>query len=148
DNHPIMEQWQSDLEGLTDGVAQEMPKDTTPLDKPTKKGKVVAENLDGFPKQKHATNAAFYNEPFTFKEMDWSVRNLVASPFTTRIRDYDMPDGLKVPKKLKNIHLDDHLTIFIGTMDVQKLPEPAWCHFFHITLSGKARFWYNNLTPG
>ncbi|GKB66479.1 gag protein, partial [Tanacetum coccineum] len=152
DDHPIMEPWKSDLEGLTDGAAQGMPEDTMPPDKPTKKGKTAAENPDRFPRQKHATNAAFYSEPFTFKETDWSVRNLVASTFTTRIRDYDMPDGLKVPTNLKTYDgttdPDDHLTIFMGTMDVHKLPEPAWCHFLHITLSGAARFWYDNLSPG
>ncbi|PWA42661.1 hypothetical protein CTI12_AA542590 [Artemisia annua] len=49
---------------------------------------------------------------------------------------------------LTNTDPDDHLTVFMGTMDVHKLPEPAWCRFFHITLSGAARFWYDNLTPG
>ncbi|GKC23328.1 hypothetical protein Tco_1025478 [Tanacetum coccineum] len=43
-----------------------------------------------------------------------------------------MYDGLSDP--------DDHLTVFMGTMDVHKLPEPAWCRFFHIMLSGFARF--------
>ncbi|GKE16174.1 hypothetical protein Tco_1423751, partial [Tanacetum coccineum] len=38
---------------------------------------------------------------------------------------------------------DDHLTIFMGTMDMHKLPELAWCRFFHITLSGATRFWAN-----
>ncbi|GJW23540.1 gag protein [Tanacetum coccineum] len=36
----------------------------------------------------------------------------------------------------------------MGTMNVNKLPKPAWCRFFHITLCGAARFWYDNLTPG
>ncbi|GKD28406.1 gag protein [Tanacetum coccineum] len=66
-----------------------------------------------------------------------------------QIRDYDMPDGLKVPTNLVTYDgtsdPDDHLTIFMGTMDVHKLPEPAWCLFFHITLCGAARFWHDNL---
>nr|GEV61115.1 hypothetical protein [Tanacetum cinerariifolium] len=33
--------------------------------------------------------------------MQKDVRNLVASPFTARIRDYDILDGLKVPTNLK-----------------------------------------------
>ncbi|GJX61691.1 gag protein [Tanacetum coccineum] len=37
---------------------------------------------------------------------------------------------------------DDHLTVFMGTMNVNKLPKPAWCRFFHITLCGAARFWF------
>ncbi|PWA38695.1 hypothetical protein CTI12_AA570620 [Artemisia annua] len=78
-------------------------------------------------------------------ETEKSIRDLVASPFTARIRDYDMPNGLKVPTNLRTYDgttdPDDHLTIFMGTMDVHKLPEPAWCRFFHITLCGAARFW-------
>ncbi|PWA74263.1 histone H3/CENP-A [Artemisia annua] len=62
-----------------------------------------------------------------------------------------MPDGLKVPSNLKSYDglsdPDDHLTMFIGTMDVHKLPEPAWCRIFNITLCGAARFWYDNLAP-
>ncbi|GJS26527.1 hypothetical protein Tco_0487147 [Tanacetum coccineum] len=150
DDHPTIEPWQSDLEGLTEGASQEMPEDATLPNKPTKKNKTTSGNPDGLPKQKHTLNIAFYNEPFMFKETEWSVRSLVASPFTTRIRDYDMPDRLKVPTNLKTYDgttdPDDHLTIFMGTMDVHKLPEPALCRFFHITLSGATRFWYDNLT--
>ncbi|PWA57106.1 reverse transcriptase domain-containing protein [Artemisia annua] len=103
-------------------------------------------------KPKPGSDTTFYNEPFTFKETEQSVRDLVASPFSKRIRDYEMPDGLKVPTNLKTYDglsdPDDHLTVFMGTMDVHKLPEPAWCRFFHITLCGAARFWYDNLAPG
>ncbi|GKG59685.1 hypothetical protein Tco_0607313, partial [Tanacetum coccineum] len=53
--------------------------------------------------------------------MQKDVRKLVASPFTTRIRDYNMPDGLKVPTNLKTYDgmsdPDDHLTVFMGTID-------------------------------
>ncbi|GJY52367.1 hypothetical protein Tco_0443214 [Tanacetum coccineum] len=42
----------------------------------------------------------FYHETFIFKETDKDVRDLVASPFTIRIRDYDMPDVIKVPTNL------------------------------------------------
>lgn len=80
------------------------------------------------------------------------MRDLVTLPFTARIRDYDMPDGLKVPTNLKTYDSttepDDHLTIFMGTMDVHKLSEPAWCRFSHITLCRAARFWYDNLSLG
>ncbi|GKA04926.1 hypothetical protein Tco_0684046, partial [Tanacetum coccineum] len=100
-------------------------------------------------KHKHGNNAAFYNKPFTFVETEKDIRDLVASPFTAQIRDYDMPDGLKVLMNLKTYDgtsdPDDHLTIFMGTMDVHQLPEPAWCRFFRITLCGAARFWYDNL---
>ncbi|GKA63846.1 hypothetical protein Tco_0763452 [Tanacetum coccineum] len=86
------------------------------------------------------------------KKADRDVRDLVASSFTKRIRDYDMPDDIKVPTNLRTYDEttdpDDHLTVFIGTMDIHKLPEPVWCRFFQITLSGAARFWYGNLAPG
>ncbi|GJZ23749.1 reverse transcriptase domain-containing protein [Tanacetum coccineum] len=98
------------------------------------------------------TNNDFYHQPFIFKETERDVRDLVASPFSKRIRDYDMPDGIKVPTNLRaydgTTDPDDHLTVFMGTMDVHKLPEPAWCRFFHITLCRAARFWYDNLAPG
>lgn len=48
-------------------------------------------------KKRSKTNNDFYYEPFIFKELDRDVCNLVASPFTERIRDYDMPDGIRVP---------------------------------------------------
>nr|GEV25270.1 Gag protein [Tanacetum cinerariifolium] len=69
-----------------------------------------------------------------------------------RIRDYNMSDRFKVPTNLKTYDgtsdPDDHLTIFMGTMDVHKLPEPPWCRFFHINLCRAARFWYDNLPSG
>ncbi|GJT31845.1 gag protein [Tanacetum coccineum] len=43
--------------------------------------------------------------------------------------------------------LDDYLTKFMGTMDVHKLLEPAWCRTFRITLCRAVRFWYDNLSP-
>ncbi|GKE74953.1 hypothetical protein Tco_1536994, partial [Tanacetum coccineum] len=83
DDHPTIEPWQSDLEGLTEGAAQEMPEDVTLPNKPTKKNMKTSENPDGLRKQKPTLNTAFYNESFMFKETEWSVHNLVASPFTT-----------------------------------------------------------------
>ncbi|GKB44803.1 gag protein [Tanacetum coccineum] len=63
-----------------------------------------------------------------------------------------MSNGLKVPSNLKSYDglsdPNDHLTMFMGTMDVHRLPEPAWCRIFSITLCGAARFWYDNLSPG
>ncbi|GKE24539.1 reverse transcriptase domain-containing protein, partial [Tanacetum coccineum] len=80
-------------------------------------------------------NNDFYHEPLIFKESDRDVRDLVASPFTTRIRDYDMPDGIKVPTNLRTYDgttdPDDHLTVFMGTMDVHKLPKPTCIDGFH-----------------
>ncbi|GKC37251.1 hypothetical protein Tco_1049635 [Tanacetum coccineum] len=107
-------------------------------------GAVGATPLTNMIKGKQVVNNDFYHEPFIFKESENDVRDLVASPFTKRIRDYDMPDGIKVPTNLRaydgTTNLDDHLTVFMGTMDVHKLPEPAWCRSFHITLYGAARF--------
>ncbi|PWA39704.1 reverse transcriptase domain-containing protein [Artemisia annua] len=103
-------------------------------------------------KGKATQNVEFYHQPFVFKEPNRDTKYLIASPFTSRIRDYDMPDRLKVPTNLKTYDgmsdPDDHLTIFMGTLDVHKLPEPVWCRFFPITLCGSARFSYENLAPG
>ncbi|GJY82642.1 reverse transcriptase domain-containing protein [Tanacetum coccineum] len=91
------------------------PLTTTSLDATNAKGKVTQ-------------NVEFYQHPFVFKEPNRDIRNLVASPFTNRIRDYDMPDGLKVPTNLKTYdgmsYPDDHLTVFMRIMDVHKLTEP------------------------
>ncbi|PWA48159.1 retrotransposon gag domain-containing protein [Artemisia annua] len=91
DDHPVIEPWHLDLEGLTEGATQETPEDAMLPVKPIKRGRVATDDPDGIPRQKHT--------------------------------DYDMPDGLKVPTNLKTydgtIDLDDHLTIFMGTMDVR-----------------------------
>lgn len=151
DDQQVIEPWQLDFK-LDEGATQQIPEEIILSGKPIKKNRITTKNPDGFSKQKPMNNVVFYNKPFTFKEIEKSVRDLLASPFTKRIRDYDMPDGLKVPTNLKTYDRmsdpDDHLTIFMETMDVHKLPEHAWCRFFHITLSGEARFWYDNLSPG
>nr|GEV64869.1 reverse transcriptase domain-containing protein [Tanacetum cinerariifolium] len=89
-------------------------------------------------------NNDFYHEPFIFEESKKDVRDLVASPFTKQTWDYDMLNVIKVPANLHAYNvttdLDDHLIVFMGTMDVHKLPEPAWCRFFQITLCEAARF--------
>ncbi|GKE02220.1 hypothetical protein Tco_1390203 [Tanacetum coccineum] len=150
-DHPILEPWHSDSRGQPKEAIQQTPRDATLADKPAKKNWVTTKNLDRPLKHKHRNNTAFYNEPFLFVETEINIRDLVASPFIAR-RDYDMPDGLKVPTNLKTYdgtsYPDDHLTIFMGTIDVYKLPEPAWCRFSHITLCGAARFWYDNLPSG
>nr|GEY52595.1 reverse transcriptase domain-containing protein [Tanacetum cinerariifolium] len=85
-------------------------------------------------KRKGTQNVKFYHQPFVFKETNMDTKDLVASPFTNRIREYDMPDGLKVLTNLKTYDgmsdLDEHLTVFMVTMDVHKLPDPVWCRFF------------------
>nr|GEU47563.1 Gag protein [Tanacetum cinerariifolium] len=121
-------------------------------------GKTFVENEEVEPilanntKGKGTQNMKFYHQPFVFKEPNRDTKDLVASPFTNRIREYDMPDGLKVPTNLKAYDgmsdPDDHLTVFMGTMDIHKLLEPVWCRFFPITLCGAARFWYENLALG
>ncbi|GJR61972.1 hypothetical protein Tco_1504134 [Tanacetum coccineum] len=130
-------------EGLPERAAQHMSEEIAISGKPYKKNRTIIDNSNGLSKQNLVTNSDFYNIPFTFKETEMNVRDLVASPFTSWIRDYDMPDGLNAPTNLKKydgmLDLDDHLTIFMGTMDVHKLPEPAWCRFFRITLCGAAR---------
>ncbi|PWA39994.1 gag protein [Artemisia annua] len=135
DDPPVIEQWLSDLEGSPEDAVRQAPEETTLQAKPSKKNQSTTEDHNGFPKKRYVNSADFY-EPFTFTETHKNVHNLVASPFIARIRDYDMPDGLKVPTNRKAYD------------DVHKLPKLAWCRFFHITLSGAAQFWYGNLPPG
>ncbi|GKD15900.1 hypothetical protein Tco_1205058, partial [Tanacetum coccineum] len=97
-------------------------------------GKTFVENEDVEPilanntKGKGTQNMEFYHQPFVFKEPNRDTKDLVASPFTNRIREYDMPDGLKVPTNLKAYDVmsdpNDHLTVFMGTMDIHKLLVP------------------------
>ncbi|GJT60432.1 reverse transcriptase domain-containing protein [Tanacetum coccineum] len=121
DDHPVLELWRSDSEGSPEEAIRQAPKETTLQAKPSKKSRFTTENLNNLPKQRPVSNANFYNKPFTFTEMQKDVCNLMASPFTSRIRDYDMPDRLKVPTNLKTYDRmsdpDDHLTVFMGTMD-------------------------------
>nr|GEX51306.1 hypothetical protein [Tanacetum cinerariifolium] len=133
---PVIETWNSDSD-------DEPPSKT--------KENIFVESDNGDPSKSRVavgltlpTNAAkgrpmvtndFYHETFIFKERDRDVRDLVASSFTTRIQDYDMPDGIKVPTNLRTydgtIDLEDHLTVFIRTIDVHKLLEPACIDGFH-----------------
>ncbi|GJT63782.1 hypothetical protein Tco_1015262, partial [Tanacetum coccineum] len=167
DDPPIIEPWHSDSEEEATQSDKVGDEGRNPNNQPPKRNrgitapqgqKEMEENIsnDRQPcktvKPKHESDTTFYNEPFTFKETEKSVRDLVSSLFSKRIRDYEMPDRLKVPTNLRIYDgisdPDDHLTMFMGTMDVHKLPEPARCRFFHITLCGAARFWYDSLVPG
>ncbi|GKA92831.1 reverse transcriptase domain-containing protein [Tanacetum coccineum] len=47
----------------------------------------------------------------------------------------------------QNQAVGSKLVCDLGTMDVHRLQEPAWCRIFSITLCGAARFWYDNLSP-
>nr|GEX18296.1 reverse transcriptase domain-containing protein [Tanacetum cinerariifolium] len=148
---PVIKPWASDSEDARPVKAKENAFVESDNNEPPKnQGTVRATPLTNMIKEKQAVNNNFYHEPFIFKESKKDVRDLVASPFTKRIRDYDMPDGIKVTTNLRaydgTTDPNNHLTVFMGTMDVHKLPEPAWCRFFHITLSGAARFC--GLRPG
>ncbi|GJS37932.1 gag protein [Tanacetum coccineum] len=129
DNLSDMGPWNADMEGLPERAAQKTPEEIAISKKPSKKNRTIADNWNGLHKQNLVTNSDFYNVAFTFKETEMNV--------PTHLKTYD---GMSDPV--------DHLMIFMGTMDVHKLPEPAWCRFFHITLCGAARFWYDNLSPG
>ncbi|GKA72557.1 gag protein [Tanacetum coccineum] len=146
--NPSGEPWNSDSEeahpskalGKTFVENDEVePIPSNPLDANTTKGKGTQ-------------NMEFCHQHFVFKEPNRYTKDLVASPFTSRIREYDMPDGLKVPTNLKAYNgmsdPNDHLAVFMGTIDIHKLSKPVWCRFFPITLCGAARFWYENLAPG
>ncbi|GKD24105.1 reverse transcriptase domain-containing protein [Tanacetum coccineum] len=150
---PIIEPWNSNSNNMPLAKARENAFVESDNGDPSKSSATTEPtHLTNATKRKPVANNDFYHEPFVFKELDRDMRNLVASSFTTRIRDYDMPDGIKVPTNLctydGTTDPNDHLTVFMGTMDMYKLLEPAWRRFFHITLCGATRFWYDNLTPG
>ncbi|GKB78111.1 reverse transcriptase domain-containing protein, partial [Tanacetum coccineum] len=152
-DHPVIEPWASDLDDAQPVKAKENAFVESDNNDPSKsRGTVGVTPLINTPKKKPTVNNDFYHKPFIFKESEKDVRDLVVSLFTKRIRDYDMPDDIKVSTNLRvydgTTDPDDHLTVFMGTMDVHKLPEPAWCRFFHIKLCGAARFWYDNLASG
>nr|GEU79500.1 hypothetical protein [Tanacetum cinerariifolium] len=98
DDLPEMGPWNTDVEGLPERAAQKTLEEIVVLGKPSKKNRTIADTSNGLYKKSLVTNSDFYNVQFTFKETEMNVRDLVASPLTPRIRDYDMPDGLKVPK--------------------------------------------------
>ncbi|GJX06710.1 retrovirus-related pol polyprotein from transposon TNT 1-94 [Tanacetum coccineum] len=146
-DQPVVDPWNSNSEDVHPSTAKENAFIESDGGGPNKRQATAgATPLTAAIKAKPTVNHDFYHEPFIFKETEKEVHDLVASPFTKQIRDYDMPDDIKVPTNLRAydgmIDPDDHLTIFMGTMDVHKLPEPAWCRFFHITLCGAARFWF------
>ncbi|GKC64941.1 reverse transcriptase domain-containing protein [Tanacetum coccineum] len=125
DDPPIIEPWHSDSEEEVQS-AKVGEEGRNPNNQPPKRNRGIT-------------------APQGQKEMEENISN-DRQPCRT------MPDGLKVPTNLRTYNglsdPDDHLTVFMGTMDVHKLPKLSWCRFFHITLCGAARFWYDNLVPG
>lgn len=88
---PIVEPWNSD----SDDVHPSKAKDNTFVESenmdPTKNQAATgATPLINTTMGKAIANTKFYHEPFVFKESDKDVRDLVASLFSKRIRDYDM----------------------------------------------------------
>nr|GEW41139.1 reverse transcriptase domain-containing protein [Tanacetum cinerariifolium] len=148
---PVIEPWNSDSDDVPVKARENIFVERDNGDPSKSRATTGPTPLTNAVKGKPVVNNDFYHEPFIFKESDRDVRDLVASTFTTRIRDYDMPDGIKVPTNLRTYDgttdPGDHLTVIMGPIDGHKLLEPTWCIFFHITLYGAARFLYNNLTP-
>ncbi|GJR10203.1 reverse transcriptase domain-containing protein [Tanacetum coccineum] len=125
---PVIEPWNSDSDDVPAKARENIFVGSDNGGPPKSRASTGPTPLTDAVRGRPVVNNDFYHEPFIFKESDRDVRGLVASPFTTRIRDYDMPDGIKVPTNLRTYDgttdPDNHLTVFMGTMD------------------------YNNLTPG
>ncbi|GJQ93086.1 reverse transcriptase domain-containing protein [Tanacetum coccineum] len=90
---PVIEPWNSDSDDLQPGNTKENAFIESANADPSKSRATIG----GTPtrntaKEKPIPSNDFYHEPFVFKEADRDVRDLVASPFTKWIRDYDMPD--------------------------------------------------------
>nr|GEW95853.1 reverse transcriptase domain-containing protein [Tanacetum cinerariifolium] len=112
---PVIEPWALGSEDAQPVKAKENAFVESDNNEPPKnRGIVGATPFTNMIKEKQAVNKDFYYEPYIFKESEKDVRDLVASPFTKRIQDYDMTDGIKVPTNLRaydgTTNPDDHLT--------------------------------------
>nr|GFC45188.1 reverse transcriptase domain-containing protein [Tanacetum cinerariifolium] len=122
--NPSREPWNSDLEESHPSKALGKTYVENDEVEPIPATSLDANNTKG----KGTQNVEFYHQTFIFNEPNRDTKDLVASPFTIHIKEYDMLDGLKFPANHKTYNgmsdLDDHLTVFMGTMDVPKLSEP------------------------
>ncbi|GKE80053.1 hypothetical protein Tco_1550053 [Tanacetum coccineum] len=106
---PVIEPWNSDPDNVPLAKARENAFVESDNGDPSKsRATTEPTQLTNATKRKSVANNDFYHDPFVFKESDRDVRNLVASSFTTRIRDYDMPDDIKV---LTNLYTYDDVSI-------------------------------------
>ncbi|GJR49154.1 reverse transcriptase domain-containing protein [Tanacetum coccineum] len=74
------------------------------------------------------------------------------TPFVRWIKDYPLPDGLKMPSHIGSYDgkgdPDNFLHLFEGAIRIQKWLMPVACHMFTYTLKDSARIWWNSQKIG
>ncbi|GJR74659.1 hypothetical protein Tco_0087024, partial [Tanacetum coccineum] len=75
-----------------------------------------------------------------------------ATPFVRWIKDYPLPNGLKMPSHIGSYNwkgdLDNFLHLFEGAIRMQNWLMPIACHMFTYTLKDSARIWWNSQKTG
>ncbi|GKC83859.1 reverse transcriptase domain-containing protein [Tanacetum coccineum] len=67
------------------------------------------------------------------------------------VSDEEIEDGSKRKAKTADEDLsdpEDHIGRFVGIGNQGEWPMPVWCRMFQQTLDGKARAWFDKLSPG
>ncbi|GKA27265.1 reverse transcriptase domain-containing protein [Tanacetum coccineum] len=87
------------------------------------------------------------NESGSFADSTGSV-----TPFVRWIKDYPLPDRLKMPSHIGSYDgkgdPDSFLHLFEGAIRMQKWLMPVACHMFTYTLKDSARIWWNSQKTG
>ena len=78
-------------------------------------------------------------------------KEISRSPLSLRILEFSAPEH-KMPAHINlydgSTDPEDHLTHFTGAAMHGEWPMPVWCRMFQQTLDGRARGWFDKLTPG
>ncbi|GKA97832.1 reverse transcriptase domain-containing protein [Tanacetum coccineum] len=116
-----------------------------------------------YPANMHTNSYPFYTQPmytflnvpmYTNPNLTGVVLNPVGSvtPFVRWIKDYSLPDGLKMPFHIGSYDRkgdpDKFLHLFEGAIRMQKWLIPVACHMFTYTLKDSARMWWNSHKAG
>ncbi|GJZ73578.1 hypothetical protein Tco_0637724 [Tanacetum coccineum] len=71
----------------------------------------------------------------------------LVTPVVRWIKDYPLPDGLKMPSHIGSYNgkgdPDNFLHLIEGAIQMQKWLMPVACHMFTYTLKDSARIWWN-----
>ncbi|GKC37925.1 hypothetical protein Tco_1050309, partial [Tanacetum coccineum] len=85
------------------------------------------------------------------KDLSKLFKEVLKCPFTRRIVKFSSP-GHRFTTNAKIYDrtgdLEDHVGRFVGMGNQGEWPMPVWCRMFQQTLDGKARAWFDKLSPG
>lgn len=72
-------------------------------------------------------------------------------PFVRTIANYATPHEFKIPANIKlydgSTDPDEHLNTYNNTMNIYSLAILIWCKNFPVTLTDKARLWFEKIPP-